>query len=158
MYLFVLSLHNVLRWAVLIAAVYALARTLPGVGGGRAWTGREAVAARVYTSLTHLQLVVGLALYLGLSPYMRTVLDNFGAAMKQDQSRFFAVEHSTGMIVAVVFATLGSSLSRRASGDQRKYRVASLWFGLSLLVMLLLIPWWRPLLRLFGVDVPGVGG
>jgi hypothetical protein len=150
MYPVALSLHNVLRWLVLIGGVYALATILPGWNGARAWGATQSRAARIYVSLMHLQLVVGLLLYLGLSPLMRAVLDNFGAALKNGQARFFAVEHASGMIVAVVFATLGSALARRRPDDRGKYRAAGLWFTLSLLTLLLLIPWWRPLLRVLG--------
>ena len=123
MYLFVLGLHNVLRWLVLMGAVYLLARLLPGLGRRRPWTRAQSVAASIYTGFMYLQLLVGLALYIG-APYMRSILGNFGAALKGGETRFFAVEHVSGMLLAV------------------------LWFGLSLLCVLALIPWWRPLLRL----------
>ena len=147
MYIFVLGLHNVLRWLVLIGAVYLLARVLPGLRGQRSWTRQEARAAQVFTGLMDTQLLVGLALYIGVSPYMRSILDNFGAAMKGGETRFFAAEHVSSMLLAVLFAHLGNVLSRRQATDLGRYRAAALWFGLSLLCVLALIPWWRPLLR-----------
>ncbi len=148
MYPFVLGLHNTLRWGVLLAAVYLLVLVVAGLTRRRAWTRRESVAASIYTGFMYLQLLVGLALYIGVSPYMQAILDNFGAALKSAETRFFAVEHVTGMLLAVLFAHLGNLLHRRQATDAGQYRVASLWFGLSLLCVLALIPWWRPLLRL----------
>ena len=148
MYPFVLGLHNVLRWLVLLSAIYTLALLIPGLGGRRAWGRRERVAASSFTGLMYLQLVVGLALYIGVSPYMQGILDNFGAALKNAETRFFAVEHVTGMLLAVLFAHLGNVLYRRRETDQGRYRTATLFFSLSLLCVLALIPWWRPLLRL----------
>jgi membrane protein DedA with SNARE-associated domain len=55
--------------------------------------------------------------------------------------RFFAVEHITGMIVAIVFGTLGYSLSKRASTDAARFRAQALLFSLALLLILALIPW-----------------
>jgi hypothetical protein len=148
MYPFVLGLHNVLRWLVLLSAVYTLALLIPGLNGKRVWGRRERVAASSYTGFMYLQLIIGLALYIGVSPYMRGILDNFGAALKTSQTRFFAVEHVTGMLLAVLFAHLGNLLYRRRDTDQGRYRTATLLFSLSVLCVLALIPWWRPLLRL----------
>lgn len=157
MYLLTLSLHNVLRWAVLIAAVLVLVQTLPGWSGRKAWTPADRRAGAVFTGLMDLQLLVGLALYLGVSPLMRTVLGNFGAALKNSEGRFFAVEHITVMLLAVVFAHLGGVLSRNAATDQAKFRRAAVWYGLSLVAMLALIPWWRPLLRVGWAMLGGEG-
>ena len=148
MYPFVLGLHNTLRWGVLLAAAYLLVLVVAGLTGRRSWTRRESVAASVYTSFMYLQLLIGLSLYIGVSPYMQAILDHFGEAMNSGETRFFAVEHVTGMLLAVLFAHLGNLLYRRQATDAGRYRVAGLWFGLSLLCVLALIPWWRPLLRL----------
>ena len=148
MYPFVLGLHNLLRWGVLLSALYLLIVLLPGLGGTRPWARRQSVAASAYTGFMYLQLLVGLSLYIGGSPYMQAILDNYGAAMKASETRFYAVEHVTGMLLAVLFAHLGNVLHRRQATDRGRYRAAALWFGLSLLCVLALIPWWRPLLRL----------
>jgi hypothetical protein len=148
MYPFVLGLHNLLRWAVLLAAFALCTVLIPGLSGKRSWSRRTDIVASSYTGLMYLQLLVGLALYIGVSPYMNSILANFGTALKNAETRFFAVEHVTGMLLAVLFAHLGNLLSKRRNTDQAKYRTASLFFGLSLLCVLALIPWWRPLLRL----------
>ena len=61
--------------------------------------------------------------------------------MSNSYTRFFAVEHITIMLVAIVLGTLGHSLSKRASGDQAKYKKQALFFGLCLLLVLAGIPW-----------------
>ncbi len=77
----------------------------------------------------------------------RAALANMGEAMKQAEPRFFAVEHTTLMFLAVVCAHVGGALSRKGRTDQMKYRGAAIAFTLSLLLMLGGIPWWRPLFR-----------
>ncbi len=54
-------------------------------------------------------------------------------------------------LLAAVFGTLASVQSRKATTDQAKARAAVLWSALALLTVLLAIPWWRPLLRLFNL-------
>ena len=87
-----------------------------------------------------LQLLLGLALYVGLSPITRTALQDFGAAMQTGASRFWAVEHPALMLLAVVLAHVGRSATRYAGSDRAGAR-ARLWFGLSLLALLLATPW-----------------
>ena len=148
MYPFVLGLHNFTRWGVLLAALVLLGLLIAGLVGHRPWTRRETLAASIYTGVMNLQLLLGLALYIGVSPYMQGILNNFGAALKSAETRFFAVEHVVGMVLAVAFAHLGQALSRRQPDEQRRFRGALLWYGLSVVCVVALIPWWRPLLRL----------
>ena len=94
-----------------------------------------------------IELLVGLLLFFGASPVTRAALANLGEAMKQQEPRFFAVEHTTLMLLAVVCAHVGAALSRKGRTDLMKYRGAAVAYTLSLLLMLGGIPWFRPLLR-----------
>jgi hypothetical protein len=100
-----------------------------------------------------LQLLIGLLLYFALSPFTAEALRDFGAAMRNPPLRFFAVEHVTLMLAAVVLVHVGRVMGRKAVTTDAK-RIRSLAsFGLALLLMLLAIPWpglaaGRPLFRL----------
>jgi hypothetical protein len=148
-----LTLHNVSRWLVLIAAVYVLARMLGGLRTRRAWNGADSRAGRLFVGVMDWQLLLGLLLYV-VGPTMRAVSDlGFGAALRQPGLRFFAVEHVVVMLVAVALAHAGSVLVRRAAGVQQFTR-AALWYGLSLAAVLAAVPWvQRPLLRVFSLVV-----
>jgi hypothetical protein len=89
-------------------------------------------------------------LYIFLSPITRTAFQNFGAAMQVPDVRFFAIEHIFYMFLAVVFVHVGSVLSRKAVESPAKYKRAALWYSLALIVILVGMPWTRPLL-------PGLG-
>ncbi len=144
MYASLLAIHNVTRWLVLIAAVVALVVVIRGLVTRRPWDGTARVASLAFVSLMDLQLVLGLLLYV-VSPIVRTGLGDMGAAMADTQVRFFVVEHISIMIVAVVFAHVGSATARRAPDHRGRYTRSALWFGLSTLAVLFAIPWWRPL-------------
>ena len=64
-----------------------------------------------------LQMLLGLILYLALSPNMRPILDNFGGAMKDPALRFWAVEHIAAMMGAVVAGARGSRARPEGSDD-----------------------------------------
>jgi cytochrome c oxidase assembly factor CtaG len=142
---FLTGLHNLLRWVVLVAGVLAIGATLRGLASRAPWTDNVRRLGLVFLSSLHLQLVLGLILY-AFSPLVRNALGNMSAAMQSDQLRFFVVEHLTLMILAVVAAQLGYSLSKRVEGDQKKYVRASVGYGLAGILLIVGIPWWRPLI------------
>lgn len=146
MYPFILAVHNIVRWVALILAILAVVRAFLGWFGKREWTDRDRKIGIFFTSAMDIQLLLGLLLYFVFSPLTTSALRDFGAAMGIDNQRFFAVEHAVFMVLAVVFAHLGSAFSKRATDPMKKHRIAAIWFGLSLIIILLGMPWMRPLL------------
>ena len=68
--------------------------------------------------------------------------------MANPDARFFGFEHIFYMFIAIALAHMGTAFARRADTDQKKFRNAAIFFSLSLLVIIIAIPWGRPLLRL----------
>ena len=150
MYSVVLAIHNILRWVVLIVALVAVVRAYMGWFGKREWTPADRKVGMFVGMSIDIQLLVGLLLYIFLSPLTRGALQNFSAAMSVSTMRFFAVEHVVYMVLAVVFAHLGSILPRKVEDALAKHKRAALWFTLTLLIVLAGVPWGRPLF-------PGLG-
>jgi hypothetical protein len=146
MYAIVLSLHNVLRWLVLVAGVLAVVEAIRGWTGARPW--RIGGAGRLFPISLDVQFLVGVLLYAVLSPTTRAAFADFGAAMRAPQLRFFAVEHAVLMVLALVAAHLGKVLAPKAADDAGRHRRAAVWYGLALLLVLAGMPWFRPLFRL----------
>ncbi|ADW22985.1 MULTISPECIES: hypothetical protein [Thermus] len=129
MYEAVLFLHNLVRWAVLAFGFLALWR--PGAKEG-------AFFAHALT----LQVVLGILLAF-VSPLFQGALANLEAVMQTPgEARYFVAEHWVGGLVALGLAHAGLSQARK--GKPR----ARLLFALALALVLLSIPWFRPLLRL----------
>ena len=150
MYAFILAVHNILRWIVLILLVLALVRALWGWFGKREWTPTDRKVGVFYSVSLDVQLLLGLILYFVLSPITKVAISDFGAALANSDLRFFVFEHILMMILAVVLAHVGVAAAKRADESIRKHRRTVLWFGLSMIVILLGMPWFRPLL-------PGLG-
>ena len=154
MYGFVLLVHSWNRWIVLVLGIAVLLdqlrarRWLEAPG----WTG-PTVMHRAFIRALDVQFVLGLLLYVVLSPWTRTALGDVGAALSNPVLRFFSVEHAFGMIVAVGMAHLGfdrlDTLARKASAGaefqeeepQRAERRAVLTQIVWLMVTLVSIPW-----------------
>jgi len=147
LYPHLLAFHGWLRWFVLAAAIAATFLAASG------WSGRKPLSASLrrfsilFVILMDLQLLVGLILYLAASPITKMAFQNMAAAMKDHELRFFSVEHTTYMLLAVICAHVGAALIRKAKTDLVKHRGATIAFSISLLLILAGIPWWRPLLR-----------
>ena len=150
MFPLILAVHNILRWIVLILLVIALVRAFWGWFGKREWTSTDRKVGMYYSVSLDVQLLLGLILYFVLSPITTSAFSDFGAALASSGSRFFVFEHILMMILAVVFAHVGVAAAKRADESILKHRRTAIWFGLSLIAILLGMPWFRPLL-------PGLG-
>jgi hypothetical protein len=146
MYPFVLAVHNIVRWIVLLLGVWAVYCSASGWLGKRPWTASDRKAGVYFSSAFDTQLLLGLVLYFFLSPITRAALADFGAVMGDSGLRFFAIEHTLFMLVGVVLVHLGSILPKKAAMDNLKHQRAFIFFGLALVILLLGTPWMRPLL------------
>jgi len=148
-----------LRWLVLILAVAAVARAFSGWLGKKEWAALDNRLGLFFSASMDLQLLLGLILYILLSPITKSALEDWGAAMSNAVPRFWAIEHLFSMVIAVILAHVGRALSKRATPDTRKHRRAAIWFGLATLAILIAIPWpflsyGRPLIRLVSLVWP----
>ncbi len=141
MYYVVLTLHSIMRWLIILAALFAIIRAITGLSFRRGWMQMDDRAGFWYTMFLDIQVLLGLILYFFLSQITTGALQNFAAAMSDATARFFTVEHVAGMIIAVVIAHVGRSLSRKAPTARQKHRRALIWYSLSILVILAAIPW-----------------
>jgi hypothetical protein len=141
MYTALLTVHSYLRWLVLLGALIAIARALTGVTQRRPWTPADDTAARLFGISLDLQMLIGLILYFFLSPFTMSAWSDIGAVMRDATVRFTVIEHQFGMLIAVVFANIGRARIRKSQDMARRHRVALIFFGLALVIILISIPW-----------------
>lgn len=145
MYPIFLAIHNIVRWVILIAGAVAIIRAFMGWFGNRDWTETDRRAGLLFTISIDIQVLVGLILYVFLSPITKAAFRAFGDIMGDAGLRYFTIEHVFYMLLALVFAHLGSILPRRVDDALQKHRRAAIWFTLAFLLVLAGIPWMRPL-------------
>ena len=133
--------HSWIRWIVLLLAVFLVIRSLIGLFGGNPYQKLDNALSASFVGFMHLQLLLGLILYFFLSPLTEYAMKDMGSAMRDSELRFWAVEHLTVMILAVVFAQLGRSISKKSDDSSVKFRFQSIFFGAALLLMIIGIPW-----------------
>lgn len=146
--------HSWLRWLVLLTALFAFFRAIGGRMSRRDWDRADEAAGWLFVMSLDLQVVIGVVLYLFLSPYTMSAWSNMPEAMRDSSVRFWAVEHLVGMLGGAALAHIGRAKIRKASDPARRHFLAAVFFGLALLVIFASIPWpfmpaARPLYRGF---------
>lgn len=149
MYHLVLGLHNVVRWIILAAGLWAVFTAWRGWLGRLPWTGRAMRVARMYVGMLDLQLLLGILLYAFLSPQTHDAFGNLRGAMSDPSARYFLVEHPLVMIASIVLAHVGVARARRAATDLDRFQALAVWLGVSLAAIAGFIPWARPLIPSF---------
>lgn len=150
MYQVLLILHSWLRWLVVGAGLLAVYRAYAGWSGRRVFGKGDNAISAAFSGFIWLQVIVGLGLYFGLSPWGLKALKQPGA-MQDAAVRFFAVEHVALMLVAAIVAQVGRIALKKAPTDVLKHKKAFIYLGIALLLVLFMIPWgiWNPARPLF---------
>jgi hypothetical protein len=141
MYPLILTLHSILRWIVLVLAVVAFVRALVGWLGKKEWTALDNRLGMLLSASMDLQVLLGIILYIFLSPITTSAFRDFGAAMGNASQRFWTLEHALLMIVALILIHVGRATSKAAERARGKHKRAAIFFGLALLAILIAIPW-----------------
>lgn len=133
-YSFIKYLHSGFRYIVLILILVAIVRAFFGWLAKKSFTeGNRKVNLFALIS-AHTQLLIGLVLYF-VSPLVQ-----FGSqTMKDDVTRYWTVEHITGMIVAIVLITIGYSKSKKATTDTAKHKSIAVFYAIAVVVIIAVI-------------------
>jgi len=140
MYTGLLHTHSFVRWIMLVLLVATVFRSYNGWKSKRSFTPGDKKLSLFTLVFSHIQLLVGFLLYM-VSPAVQQALPDMGAAMKDKYLRFWAVEHISIMLIAIIIITIGYSLAKRAASDADRFRKLFFYFLVSLLLILATIPW-----------------
>lgn len=125
-----LHLHNLLRWVILILLLVALIQAFSKNAGVKKTSLWLLIAS-------HITLLIGLYQYFtDAVGYNLIRLNGFAAVMKDSAMRFWAVEHITGMLIAIVLITIARGKAKRGG-----YSAASILYLIALLLILAVVPW-----------------
>ena len=136
MYNFLVHLHSVNRWIVLILIVAAISKAFYGWFQKNEFAPADKKTATLALIFTHTQLILGVALYF-VSPFVSFA----EGAIKNEIYRFYTIEHLSMMIIAIALITLGFSLSKRSDSSITKFKRIAVFYLIGLLIILSSIPW-----------------
>lgn len=92
--------------------------------------------------VTDIQLVLGLVLYF-MGEWGYKSFKNFPMkdVMGNSYTRFFAVEHLVGMLIAIVLIHIGRAKMKKKSSDREKHHAVFIYNLIALIILLATIPW-----------------
>ena len=121
------SAHSGWRYLVIILLLVAFINALMGYAGKKPYTEGNRKLNVLALISSHIQLLLGLALYF-MYPWYKA--DTTVAIQ-----RYFKMEHIALMIIAIVLITIGNSKSKKVEGAAAKHRTIFVWFGFALLLI-----------------------
>ena len=154
MYNVLLTSHSIFRWLVLFSLVMAIIVGFSGWMKKRKFNPTDNRIRHWTATIAHIQFLMGIILY-SISPIIRYFFENFGEAVKLREIRFFGMEHSLMMFIAVAVISYGSSAAKRKETDKAKFKTMTIGFLVGLIIILVNIPWGfaffvsRPYFRFF---------
>ena len=114
LYSFLLHLHSVIRWVMLLLLLIAIFNSL--TAGNRLFTRGDARTGSMLTGFADLMFLVGLVLwYFGPRGYKLIQSMGMSAAMKDSYARFFAIEHLAGCLSRLFFFILERPRAKKPS-------------------------------------------
>jgi hypothetical protein len=140
MYASLLVFHSLLRWLVLGSLLFAIFRAFRGWYGNHPFKLLDDRARHITATIAHLQLILGIWLY-SISPITAYFLENFKEAVHERNIRFFGMEHSIMMLLAITLLTIGSMQVKREAANQRKFKKMAICYTIALLMILSSVPW-----------------
>ncbi len=137
-----LDIHSFLRWMFIILALIVMVDSLLGLFKRRAYTGTDNLLNLMLVSIADLQLILGAVLYFtGAYGYRLLQTYPMSEVMQNPVMRFFTMEHSFGMLLAIILLHISRVIIKREDNNQKKFRKQLIWLLIILLIMVAVIPW-----------------
>jgi hypothetical protein len=140
MYTFILGLHNLLRWVILLLLLLNLVRHFAAIN--RPFNDIDKKLGLWLMISAHVQLLLGLYQWFA-GPWGFQNFKNHGTAevMQNEAQRFFAVEHTVSMLIAIALITIARGVFRKNISDRKKHRRCIMLYAFALVIILAMIPW-----------------
>lgn len=137
MYDFVIKFHILVSSLFLVVASIVVTWSVRGWLKGWHLNRRFRRLSAWFLRLLYVELITGVALYFFLHPEQGNGKISLAEAMEQNELRFWAIEHVSMMLFALILSQIGSLLIKQLASDRKKLRAASLYYGVSLIVVLI---------------------
>jgi hypothetical protein len=136
MYPFLVHFHSGFRWILLVTLIWAIIRVASKLSGNHSFTDKDKKMPLFAFISCHIQLLVGLILYF-ISP--KVVFS--AEAMKNATSRFFLVEHTTTMLLAIIIISVGYIMAKKVAPAKKAFSRIFWAYLIGLILILAGIPW-----------------
>ena len=138
MYSIVKNSHSFIAFLSLIFLIISTIYAFYGYKAKIKYTKKSKIVFTIGLITMHTQFLIGVLLYL-LSPLG---ISNFSKEMmKNSFSRFYALEHPTIMLLALILITIGFSKSKRNMDNNIKFKLIAIFYSIGLILIMTRTPW-----------------
>ncbi|MBJ6367572.1 hypothetical protein [Snuella sedimenti] len=141
MYNTIQTLHSYWAYIVLLVLIIAAVNAVVKFLGNKEYSAKDFRISLFTLIVSHIQLLIGLVLYL-VSPRLALFGElGMGGVMKDAVNRLYLVEHPFVNIIAVALITIGYSKHKKKLTSSAKLKPIAIFYTLALLLFLSRIPW-----------------
>ena len=141
MYNTVKTLHSHWAYLVLLILIFATINALIKFIGKKEFHAKDFRVSLFTLIVMHIQLLIGIVLFF-VSDYLSLISEmGMGSIMKNSSLRSNIIEHPITMILVVILITIGYSKHKKKLTSTSKFKTITIFYTLSLLLVLAKIPW-----------------
>ncbi len=137
---FILGVHNLLRWLIIILLVINIIRHFAAIQKPFATIDKKLGLWLMIAA--HTQLLIGLFEWFAGAYGLKSFINNGASEVMQNGTeRFFAVEHTVSMIIAIALITIARGIFRKQIPDGKRHRRCILLYIVALVIIIAMVPW-----------------
>lgn len=140
MYTGLTHFHSYWAYVAFLLLLAAIVNALLGLAGRKDFKPKDRKISVFALAAVHVQGLIGLIMYL-LSPYLRIMAGDPGAAMGNAPTRLLAMEHPLINIIALALITIGFSRHKKLVGAAAKFKSIAIFYLIGFILILSRIPW-----------------
>jgi heme A synthase len=141
MYNTVKTLHSYWAYLVLLILIFATINAIIKFIGKKEFHAKDFRVSLFTLIVMHIQLLIGIVLFF-VSDYLSLISEmGMGSIMKNSSLRSNIIEHPITMILVVILITIGYSKHKKKLTSTSKFKTITIFYTLSLLLVLAKIPW-----------------
>lgn len=139
LYSALVTVHGIGRWIVLVLLIIAIFNSL--IASGRPFIKSDNRTGLLLTIFSDIMLLIGIYLWFA-GPWFKQIKEaGMAAVMQNPVTRFYAVEHLVGMLIAIVLIHIGKAQAKKPIGDKAKHKRTVIFYSIALLIIILSVPW-----------------
>jgi hypothetical protein len=137
MYNIIKHSHSGLMWLVVVMLVLSVFFGLMKILKKEETSSAHWYKFFFYTKwLMYIQALLGIALM-----FISPLVHYGGGFMKNEELRFYGMEHPLMMLIAIGLVSIGLFKSKKKTSTVKKNRTITIYYFIALVVMLLMVPW-----------------
>lgn len=129
-------LHSVNRYVLLALLLIVIITSFQKWKGNKEYTKQDDKLNLVTFILTHIQLLLGLVLF-----FTSTKVAFNEYTMSNSILRFFTVEHTLGMLIAIALITIARIKGKKIADAAKRHKLTFTYYLIALILIFVSIPW-----------------